>query len=218
MCPTMINGRALGVERNGVFTPANTDPIPGGRLWPEAALTWNAMRAAAIADGIPGGEFVPGGLRSSARSISQQQEFWANRPPPAAFPGTSNHGWGIAVDCESARAQAWIMRNGMRYGWSWDEGRRVGEPWHFRYVGARPQLLRKLKSKAALAHLMPLERGWVREYDRLRKAGGGGARRRELRRLMAQRRKAIWKAAQGPGGWGTHNRRQRYRSLLARTT
>jgi len=32
MRPVTINGRPLGVQRNGQFTNANTDPIPGGRL------------------------------------------------------------------------------------------------------------------------------------------------------------------------------------------
>ena len=67
MSPTIINGRALGVAQNGVFDDANTDAIPGGRLWPEAALTWNAMRAAYIAAGGSPASFVPRGAASSAR-------------------------------------------------------------------------------------------------------------------------------------------------------
>lgn len=51
-----------------------------------------------------------------------------------AYPGTSNHGWGKSVDLQPKKAQDWIKLNGMRYGWSWDEGRSVGEPWHFTYV------------------------------------------------------------------------------------
>ena len=44
----------------------------------------------------------------------------------------------------------------------------------------------------------------------------GPERRSELRRLMTQRRKAIWRAAK-QSGWGRKRRRARYRSLLART-
>ena len=222
MSPTMIGRRALGVEQNGVFTDANTDPIAGGRLWPEAALTWNAMFAAFVADGGDPGHFRPGGPQSSARSITQQQHFFHNQPPAAAVPGTSNHGWGIAVDCPFAPAQAWLMRNGMRYGWSHDEGARVNEPWHFRYVGASPSTLRKL-TKDPLAGFTASEKRWIREYDRLRRSGHDHPRRRVLARVMTEQRKRVWKVSQaashgGDGKGWTRTRKRRYAALRARTT
>jgi hypothetical protein len=222
MSPTMIGRRALGVERNGEFTERNTDPIPGGRLWPEAALTWNAMRAAFVADGGRPAEFAPGGAASSARSIAQQQHFWHNQPPAAAVPGTSNHGWGIAVDCPFASAQAWLMRNCGGYGWSHDEGARVGEPWHFRYVGASPRLLHKL-SRDPLAGFTSSERRWIREYDALKRNGRDPVRRRALVRVMTEQRKRVWKVSQpqangGDGKGWTTTRKRRYASLRARTT
>lgn len=139
--PAYVNGRALGVRSNGAFDRTNTHPIPGGRLWPEAALTWNAMRKAALASGIQPWEFVPNGPNSSARGRPAQEHFRRNQPPPAAPLYTSNHGWGIAVDVATRRAAAWILTHGSKFGWSWDEGQRVGEWWHFRYVGVpRAQL------------------------------------------------------------------------------
>ena len=144
--PTFVNGRALGVSSNGAFDQSNTDPIPGGRLWPEAAVTWNAMRKAALASGIQPWEFVPAGPNSSARSRPAQSFFWRNQPPPAAPPFTSNHGWGIAVDVATRRAAAWILAHGSKFGWSWDEGRRVGEWWHFRYVGVSRARLMAIRS------------------------------------------------------------------------
>jgi hypothetical protein len=56
----------------------------------------------------------------------------------AAFPGTSNHGLGIAIDIfpvdgASINVQKWIRENGVTYGWSWTEGRSINEPWHFTY-------------------------------------------------------------------------------------
>src|SRR3712207_5960631 len=120
------------------------------------------MRAAAIEDGIAPAAFAPGGPASSARSVAAQRWFWNHRPPAAAFPGTSNHGWGIAVDVKTRVAAAWILRHGARFGWSWDEGRRAREWWHFRYVGTyRPRPPR-------FPHLTAEERRWVTEYDRLR--------------------------------------------------
>ncbi len=216
MSPVPIGGRMLGVARNGVFTEANTAPIPGGRLWPEAALTWNAMHAAYVAAGGGPHELRPGGPNSSARTIGAQRGFFANQPPPAAFPGSSNHGWGIAVDCPSARAQAWLLRHGRQYGWSHDEGARVGEAWHFRYVGASRALVRRL-SRDPLAGYTAHERRWIAEYDKLVRDGRDPARRRVLRRVMTVQRKRIWQAAQDSRGW-TRTRKRRYASLRSRTT
>jgi hypothetical protein len=211
MTPVLINGRLLGVERNGQFTDADTAPIPDGRLWTEAARAWLDMRAAAIEDGISPADFVPAGPASSARSIAAQRHFWANRPPAAAFPGTSNHGWGLAVDVKTRIAAAWILKYGHRFGWSWDEGRRVGEWWHFRYVGGY-----RSRRPRSFPHLRPDERRWVEQYDHLRADGRDRDRRRVLRRAMRRRRREIWKAARTTG-WDVNRRRERYRTLLART-
>ena len=221
MSPTMVNGRALGVAHNGVFDDTNTDPIPGGRLWPEAALTWNAMRSAFIAGGGSPDHFRPGGPASSARSLTQQRHFFANQPPAAARPGTSNHGWGIAVDIPSADAQAWIMRNGARYGWTNTEGARVNEPWHMGYVGAPKSTLRKLQ-RDPLAGFTTSERRWIREYDELVRTESDPRRRAVLRRVMAVQRKRIFAAARpaargGDGRRWTLLRKRRYASLLARS-
>lgn len=215
--PVTINGRALGVATNGVFSDANTDPIVGGRLWVEAALTWNAMRAAAIADGIEPWEFVPAGPVSSARPLSAQRYFYAHRPPAAAIPGTSNHGWGIAVDVKTRRAAAWMLRNAARFGWSHDEGLRVGEWWHFRYVGASNATLKRLRT--ALHRwdgYTDSELRWIHEYDRLKRQKKNAARRDVLERVMRAQRKRIWREAQKTG-WTKANRKARYASLLARS-
>jgi peptidoglycan hydrolase-like protein with peptidoglycan-binding domain len=47
----------------------------------------------------------------------------------------ANHTKGIAIDIAPSAIQAWIQANGPRFGWTWDEGRRNGEPWHFVYNG-----------------------------------------------------------------------------------
>src|SRR5690606_41672203 len=48
--------------------------------------------------------------------------------------------YGRAVDIHPAAIQNWFKANGRLYGWSWDEGRRVGENWHFRYVPSLDQM------------------------------------------------------------------------------
>src|SRR5206468_3072803 len=197
MTPVEIHGRALGVERNGVFNSSNTSPIPGGRLWPEAALTWTAMRSDYVAQGGDPAACAPGGPQSSARTFAQQVALkaeWVSRgrPQNAATPGTSNHGWGIAVDCPSSHAQAWILTHGANYGWSHDEGALVGEPWHFRYVGASAARLRQL-TRDPWAGYTASERRWITEYDRLAKDQKNAQRRGVLRRVMTEQRKRIWK-------------------------
>lgn len=223
----MVNGRALGVAHNGVFTDTNTSPIAGGRLWQEAALTWNGMRAEFISGGGDPGRFRPGGPDSSARSIARQRAMKAEwtakgQPQKAAVPGTSNHGWAIAVDIPYNDAQAWIMRNGSRYGWSHDEGARVGEAWHFRYVGASKLTLARLR-RDPLAGYTSAERRWMHEYDRLERTRSDPHRRDALRHAMSIQRKRIWRLSQprragGDGKGWTTPRTARYASLLIRTT
>ena len=63
----------------------------------------------------------------------------------AAVPGTSNHGWGLAVDLcggieRFGTAQyAWMVANAGRFGFlhpTWaDPGRGREEPWHWEYAG-----------------------------------------------------------------------------------
>jgi len=216
MSPVAINGQWLGVETNGVFTNANTDPIPGGRLWSGngrdvgAARAWLDARAGYISAGGRPGDFVPAGPNSSSRSRGAQDWFYRHQPPAAAVPYTSNHGWGLAVDVKTREAAAWLMQNGPRYGLSHDEGARVGEWWHFRYVG------RYSPPRDGLAHLTRTERQLCRELDRLRREGRDPARRQQITADLTLQRKRIWKAAQS-SGWDVRQRRTRYRSLLART-
>ena len=59
-----------------------------------------------------------------------------------ATPGTSNHGWALAVDTawwkqgiKSIQSDTagwnWLLKNAGRFGWSWEL---QSEPWHIRYV------------------------------------------------------------------------------------
>ena len=51
----------------------------------------------------------------------------------AAQPGTSQHGWGLAVDLDlDARAQAWMRANASRFAFVEDTPH---EPWHWAYKG-----------------------------------------------------------------------------------
>lgn len=56
----------------------------------------------------------------------------------AATPGTSNHGWALAIDIAHYYVPAvwnWMTENAAKFGWSWATGKASGERWHWEYVG-----------------------------------------------------------------------------------
>jgi D-alanyl-D-alanine carboxypeptidase len=103
----------------------------GHKLYAPAAESWKAAVAAAAADGID--------LRitDSYRSYDQQVDLaerkglYANGGY-AATPGTSNHGWGLAVDADVSdpATMSWLRANGYRFGFVEAVPR---EPWHWEY-------------------------------------------------------------------------------------
>jgi LAS superfamily LD-carboxypeptidase LdcB len=115
---------------NGRLPDSMLVPIGQGghRLSPRAAEAFGQLTAAARRDGIAIG------VTSSYRPYDEQvataervglygQGGWA------AVPGTSNHGWGLAVDLDlDERAQAWMRTNAARFGFFEDV---PDEPWHW---------------------------------------------------------------------------------------
>jgi LAS superfamily LD-carboxypeptidase LdcB len=143
--------------RNGQIPPRLLRPIaPTGRLHHLAADAWQAMRAAALADGVR--PFKPTSSADTYRPLADQRRLflarytlnplegrptvvWEGktyyllpRMAQAARPGTSNHGYGIAVDVwgSSGARLEWLEKNALRFGFSW-EFRSGAEPWHIRY-------------------------------------------------------------------------------------
>ncbi|PFG41513.1 D-alanyl-D-alanine carboxypeptidase-like protein [Isoptericola jiangsuensis] len=78
------------------------------------------------------------------RSYSQQVATKAAKGYLAATPGTSNHGWGLAVDlCPETYAGdrwTWLAAHGPDYGWDNPDWARAGgskyEPWHWEFTAA----------------------------------------------------------------------------------
>lgn len=135
-----------------------------------AARAWEALRAAAWRDGI---QLSVSG--NPYRSYDQQSSLFNQRytktysagintlddqrtwngvkyykrlgVAAVATPGTSNHGWGLAVDTAidadgdlefewppkslHSGALNWLLTNASKYGFSWEI---QSEPWHIRYV------------------------------------------------------------------------------------
>lgn len=72
--------------------------------------------------------------------LGSQQYFWDNRKAfgiVAAIPGTSNHGWALAVDITfpNPAVRNWYRANCTKYGWN-NAGDNFGEDWHKEYVGS----------------------------------------------------------------------------------
>lgn len=114
---------------NGRFPPDALAPIPGGKLAKDAAAAWN--------DGPAKAGLRPTGSRSSYRTYEDQQYFYnlylSGQGNLAAYPGTSNHGWGNAVDLAEPWMRDWIDQHGAKYGWKKTEA--MSEWWHVNYVG-----------------------------------------------------------------------------------
>jgi D-alanyl-D-alanine carboxypeptidase len=124
---------------NGKLDESELTPIPGGRLRADAAAAWLAMRRHI---GKEKNVWVcPTSPRTSYRSFADQQYFWnlyrSGRGALAATPGSSNHGWGIAVDMPAAAMQAEVRACGHQFGWGIRGGKLASdapsEAWHCTY-------------------------------------------------------------------------------------
>ncbi len=142
-------------------------PLGSGYLIPEAAARWRSLQNAAQAAGF--NLTMTGAYRSYDEQVSlfssrysttetgestktwNGQKFWLKRGMSmAAVPGTSNHGWGAAVDTAlggygaaarpvagDGRFMEWILAHAAEHGWSWEV---QSEPWHLRIVAVPPQV------------------------------------------------------------------------------
>ncbi|WP_285100770.1 M15 family metallopeptidase [Promicromonospora sp. MEB111] len=85
-------------------------------------------------------------ITDSYRSYVQQVAVAGAKPHLAAVPGTSNHGWGLAVDLGApisggrSPEYVWLRVHGPDYGWDNPSWARLDgakpEPWHFEFFAA----------------------------------------------------------------------------------
>lgn len=160
----------LPLSKNGQLKASELAPITGGGLLrSDAAASWNLMVEAAAKDGITlrhNGAYRPETIQVSLFKTNYtpiangsndvrlwdsngngSKERWYRRPnkPSTAIPGTSNHGWGTAIDVANAfyaygaapsKIVSWLNRNAKKFGWvrpSWAFTQRDWEPWHWEY-------------------------------------------------------------------------------------
>lgn len=133
----LINASGVPLEylasySNGEIPAAALSPISGTNhsLWAPAARSFEALRSAAAADG------VQIGITDSYRTLDTQKQLVATKGlysqgGLAAEPGTSRHGWGMAVDLSlDSNALSWMRENAGRYGFVEETPR---ESWHWGY-------------------------------------------------------------------------------------
>nr|WP_283250968.1 M15 family metallopeptidase [Rhabdothermincola salaria] len=133
---------------------AENGQLPGGRLvnvngctvyW-EAAVSLKLMMQAAADDGV---KLTPTSCYRDLAGQISARNYWCglSQCHMAAVPGSSNHGWGKAVDFRNgslpmtydSEAFKWLTAYGWHYGWFHPKAMRQGgpvpEPWHWEWIG-----------------------------------------------------------------------------------
>lgn len=160
----------LAGQSNGKLAASLLTSVSGSQLHHLTARAWKALVAAAWSEAGMGLTYTLGGMY---RSYSSQETLFRSRYTPngpgggcktwngvkwckkssglatAATPGTSNHGWGLAIDTaydddladgvgpddaayiQSHPSWPWFLANAGRFGFSWEL---QSEPWHIRYI------------------------------------------------------------------------------------
>ncbi|GAA0956646.1 hypothetical protein GCM10009554_66430 [Kribbella koreensis] len=113
---------------------------PGQKLRCDAAAAYGELAAAYQAD-----FHKVLCITDSYRPYRAQVDLLRRKPTLAAFPGTSNHGWRLAVDlCDGINdfgtpQYRWMSVHAAAYGWvhpGWArEGGSRQEPWHWEFAG-----------------------------------------------------------------------------------
>jgi hypothetical protein len=125
--------------------------VPREMLCPLWGAEWHVLRADAAATFSAMSKAYaatfgrPICVTDSYRSYEMQVDVHIRKPTITATPGTSNHGWGTAVDlCDGVQSfntttHRWMQNNAPRFGWfhpSWaEQGGSRPEPWHWEFGG-----------------------------------------------------------------------------------
>lgn len=124
---------SLAAHGNGRVPVDELTPIAqrGHRLYAPAAAAWDSLVSEAAAHGF---ELK---ITDSYRTFGEQVDLVARKGlysegGLAARPGTSNHGWGLAVDADLTDPALldWVRTNGPRFGFVEAVPR---EPWHWEF-------------------------------------------------------------------------------------
>jgi LAS superfamily LD-carboxypeptidase LdcB len=128
---------AWGGYANGRIPASAMVEVDGFLVAPSVADNLEALLDAAQRDGVwrPGERFATGTYRSYEDQVRLWQEHLAGtHPAPVAEPGTSLHGWGEAIDFNTALPGFidWLAANADRFGFR----NLPGESWHYSSTGS----------------------------------------------------------------------------------
>lgn len=203
-------------QQNGRLDSSLLVDIPGGQLHHAAAAAWLKMVGAAQRDGIT---LAPTSRVDTYRPYSVQVALFQaryDRTPRqtdskvwngvrywlkpglamAAVPGTSNHGYGIAVDVANASGDrlAWMLAHAPLLGWSWEA---QSEPWHIRYVRGwkAPQEIPPYRGPYRVGDKGPAVKAIQRGLGGLLLDGVYGTKTARAVRSYRQRHPRLWPAS-----------------------
>lgn len=101
----------------------------------DAAKAFNAMNAES--ERRYGVTLRVSSARVAYRPLNEQWYFWnlykSGRGALAAYPGTSNHGWGLAVDLATQEMRHIVDAIGEKYGWAKKWSDAPSEWWHIKW-------------------------------------------------------------------------------------
>ena len=190
---------------NGQLPSSDLAPIAGGRLRKDAAAGFNAMNVESRKR--YGVELRPTGPLSSYRDYAGQQQLWNayqnGTGNLAAYPGTSNHGWGLAVDFATPQMRSIVDSIGTKYGWSKSWSDAPSEWWHILYQsghysgpdpgpdgkGLKPSWWDKTKRK-----LKEARKKFAHKFKRRKDSNRKGVRARLHDQLVRLRKYIKWAA------------------------
>ncbi|NIJ04171.1 M15 family metallopeptidase [Frigoribacterium faeni] len=135
-------GLSNGQIPSSYLIPVVASVAGSGYLRDDAARQYLSM-SLAFSNAVGRPLAITEGYRSYARQVEYWNKYQAGTGNLAAYPGTSNHGWGIScdfgagVDQAGSAAKRWMDANAPSYGWNpTGNGFSRPEPWHFDYVGS----------------------------------------------------------------------------------
>ena len=115
---TSENARLLDSELVTIVNKGGRDY----KLYKDAAAGYNTLKTAAAAAGYN----LDSALSSAYRDYATQDKLYSDyekglSPYVTAKPGTSNHGWGKAIDVSSGagKINTWLRTNCVKYNWYW---------------------------------------------------------------------------------------------------
>ncbi|MEU2198648.1 M15 family metallopeptidase [Isoptericola sp. NPDC019482] len=138
-------GEAAGTGSNGQIPSSELCTLWDGRTQVRADA---AVRLAELNEAYKAAWGESMCITDGFRSYAQQVATKAAKGYLAAAPGTSNHGWGLAVDiCPETYSGSrwdWLAANAPAYGWDNPDWARPGgskyEPWHWEYTAGVTQM------------------------------------------------------------------------------